>query len=176
MEQKEMLKMGIKSVLMTNGGNIHQYVLIEELIDAFKPITPKLVLTNPTLDDIAKFREKWEKIPVNIIPSDPMVEIIKDHKSINEYCTEAFETATSKGWHDEEREIGTMLALIHSEVSEALEACRKSNEDNFIEELADVCIRVFDLCGKLQIDLEGAIEAKMLRNKKREYKHGGKAF
>ncbi len=95
---------------------------------------------------------------------------------INQLCQKAFEIAKSKGWHDEERETGTQLALIHSEVSEALEADRKGDSENFVEELADVCIRVFDLCGSKGIDLEKAILDKMERNKSRSYKHGGKAY
>ncbi|MEK4148943.1 MazG nucleotide pyrophosphohydrolase domain-containing protein [Robertmurraya sp. FSL W8-0741] len=95
---------------------------------------------------------------------------------INELCQEAYETAKSKGWHDEERETGTLLALIHSEVSEALEADRKGDSENFIEELADVCIRIFDLCGSKNLDLETAINKKMLKNKGRSFKHGGKAY
>lgn len=95
---------------------------------------------------------------------------------INNLCKEAYETAKSKGWHDEPREMGTILALIHSEVSEALEADRKGNTDNFVEELADVCIRIFDLCGFMGIDLESAISKKMEYNKTRTYKHGGKAY
>lgn len=95
---------------------------------------------------------------------------------INELCKEAFKTAKSKGWHDEPREMGTLLALIHAEVSEALEADRKRDADNFVEELADVCIRVFDLCGWMNLDLEKAIREKMEYNKTRSYKHGGKAY
>jgi NTP pyrophosphatase (non-canonical NTP hydrolase) len=95
---------------------------------------------------------------------------------INHLCKEAYAIATSKGWHDEPRETGTLLALIHSEVSEALEADRKGDVENFAEELADVCIRIFDLCGSKGIDLEKAIFEKMERNKGRTYKHGGKAY
>lgn len=95
---------------------------------------------------------------------------------INDLCNQAFETAKSKGWHDEPHEMGTVLALIHAEVSEALEADRKHDHDNFVEELADVCIRIFDLCGSMNIDLEKAIKQKMEYNKSRTYKHGGKAY
>lgn len=98
------------------------------------------------------------------------------NKPINLLCAEAFNIAKSKGWHDEPRETGTLLALIHSEVSEALEADRKGNQENFEEELADVCIRIFDLCGSKNIDLEDAIYTKMERNKGRSYKHGNKAY
>jgi NTP pyrophosphatase (non-canonical NTP hydrolase) len=100
----------------------------------------------------------------------------KKFMSINDLCKEAFETAMSKGWHDEPKEMGTKLALIHSEVSEALEADRKGDAENFAEELADVCIRTFDLCGSMNIDLEKAIKEKMAYNKTRPYKHGGKAY
>ncbi|MCV9884721.1 MazG nucleotide pyrophosphohydrolase domain-containing protein [Metabacillus halosaccharovorans] len=95
---------------------------------------------------------------------------------INNLCQKAFETAKEKGWHDQEVETGTLLALIHSEVSEALEADRNGDSENFTEELADVCIRIFDLCGSKGIDLEKAILQKMERNKKRPYRHGGKAY
>lgn len=93
-------------------------------------------------------------------------------KTVNELCREAYEIAKSKGWHDSPREMGTIIALIHSEVSEALEADRKGDYDNFVEELADVCIRIFDLCGSMGIDLNSAIEKKMEINRKRPYKHG----
>lgn len=95
---------------------------------------------------------------------------------INTLCKNAYETAKSKGWHDEPRETGTLLALIHSEVSEALEADRRGDHENFAEELADILIRVFDLCGAKDIDLEKAVIIKMERNKGRSYKHGGKAY
>jgi NTP pyrophosphatase (non-canonical NTP hydrolase) len=95
---------------------------------------------------------------------------------INNLFKEAFMIAKSKGWHDKEPETGTILALIHSELSEALEADRVGDVENFAEELADVCIRVFDLCGSRGIDLEKSISEKMEYNKIRAYKHGGKAY
>lgn len=97
-------------------------------------------------------------------------------KGIAELVDEAYLTAKSKGWHDEPVETGTQLALIHSEVSEALEADRKGWDGNFAEELADVVIRVFDLCGSKGINLEYHILKKMEYNKTRPHKHGGKAY
>jgi NTP pyrophosphatase (non-canonical NTP hydrolase) len=91
---------------------------------------------------------------------------------INDMVKEAHEIATSKGWHDEKRSVAEAIALIHSEVSEALEADRKGDQENFAEELADVVIRIGDLCGELDIDIEIAIRNKMERNKLRPYKHG----
>jgi NTP pyrophosphatase (non-canonical NTP hydrolase) len=95
---------------------------------------------------------------------------------INEMVQQAHEIAKSKGWHDEERSFAEAVVLIHCELSEAIEADRKGEawEENRAEELADVVIRIGDLCGKLQIDLEKAIIEKMEYNKTRPYKHGKK--
>jgi len=71
--------------------------------------------------------------------------------------------------------LATRLMLIVGEVSEAMEALRKKDNDNFNEELADIAIRLFDLCGYMRIDLEREIQLKMQKNKDRPYKHG-KAF
>lgn len=82
------------------------------------------------------------------------------------------------------------LALIHSEVSEALEGYRKNLLDDHLQhrkmfevELADVVIRVFDLAGAEGLDLGGAIEEKLEYNQKREdhklanrMKENGKSF
>lgn len=48
-------------------------------------------------------------------------------------------------------------------------------KSSFEDEIADVAIRLFDLCGGMGIDLEKHIELKMKYNSLRGYKHG-KAF
>ena len=48
-------------------------------------------------------------------------------------------------------------------------------KSTFEDEIADVAIRLFDLCGGMNIDLEKHIELKMKYNSMRGYKHG-KAF
>ena len=58
------------------------------------------------------------------------------------------------------------LALIHSEVSEALEAVRK-DPDHIGEELADVLIRTLELAHMLGIDIGPLTEAKMRQNRVR---------
>ena len=68
--------------------------------------------------------------------------------------------------------ISQFLMLIVSEVSEAQEGLRRGDMDNFREELADVAIRLSDLCGGLGIDLESEIMKKIEKNKNRPYKHG----
>jgi len=67
------------------------------------------------------------------------------------------------------------LALIHSEVSEAMEGDRKNLMDDKLPhipmlhvELADAVIRIADLCGKLEINLEDVILQKLEYNSKRE--------
>jgi NTP pyrophosphatase (non-canonical NTP hydrolase) len=81
---------------------------------------------------------------------------------ISELVQKAHDNAVKKGFWDEPRETGTMLALIHSEVSEALEADRHGDRENFAEELADTVIRICDLCGGMEIDLEKAIVGRWL--------------
>jgi NTP pyrophosphatase (non-canonical NTP hydrolase) len=116
---------------------------------------------------------------------------------INEMVSKAHEAARSKGWWDQygelfgdqynlsPDEIAAKLCLIHSEVSEALEAVRGDAMDLYEEngkpeglpaELADVLIRIGDLCGALGIDLEEAVSAKMAYNLTRTHRHGGKAL
>lgn len=71
------------------------------------------------------------------------------------------------------------LSLVHSEVSEVLEALRKAHgNDKVTEEFADIFIRCLDLYGTLvdadlaAPDLYGVMRAKMEFNKTRPPKHG----
>lgn len=85
--------------------------------------------------------------------------------------------AKEKGWWDDVRNDGELIALMHSELSEALEAMRNhAKEEDIAEELADCCIRIFDYCGARGIDLQKAITRKIRKNRKRPYKHGNKKF
>ena len=93
--------------------------------------------------------------------------------NISEMVKLAHDNAREKGFWDQPREVGTMLALIHSEVSEALEAHRNdAKPEEFAEELADILIRIGDLAGGMGVDLESAVIEKMARNSQRSYKHG----
>jgi NTP pyrophosphatase (non-canonical NTP hydrolase) len=93
-------------------------------------------------------------------------------------------TAKDKGWWDEERNDGEIIALMHSELSEALEALRHGNppDDHIPDftgveaELADVVIRIMDYADARGFRVAEAIEAKMAFNDSRARKHGGKAF
>jgi len=80
--------------------------------------------------------------------------------------------AKKKGFWDKKRNLGEMLMLVVTEIGEAMESYRVSDKENFNEEIADAFIRLFDLCGGLDIDIEKEILKKMEKNKKRPYKHG----
>lgn len=73
------------------------------------------------------------------------------------------------------RNIGEMLCLIHSEISEAMEGARKGLMDDKIPdrtmlevELADAVIRIFDMAGGLGLDLGGALAEKLVYNSARQ--------
>lgn len=97
---------------------------------------------------------------------------------------EADQTAKNNGFQDGERNLGEMIALIHSEISEALEALRAHNPPSekipefsgAEEELADAVIRIMNMSAYCKYDIAGAILAKMAYNKTRPHKHGGKKF
>lgn len=94
------------------------------------------------------------------------------------------------GERPERRIVQEKIALIHSEVSEALEGHRKHKQDEHLPhrlslevELADAAIRIFDLAGGMGLDLAGAMAEKLAFNAQRaDHKlanrqaAGGKAF
>jgi NTP pyrophosphatase (non-canonical NTP hydrolase) len=109
--------------------------------------------------------------------------------NLNDLCRDAFETAKSKGFWEGHRAFGELLMLVVSEASEALEDYRHGRRMTEIyhetgtnglpkpcgipTELADIVIRVADICGAYGIDLEAAVAEKMAYNATRPRKHGG---
>ena len=109
--------------------------------------------------------------------------------TIKELCKEIHKNAISKGFW-ETFNMAEKLMLIVSEITEAMEADRKNKrmgsdiknchcfekgayfkrwfledvKDTFEDELADTCIRIFDLAQKMDMDLENHIIAKMRYN------------
>lgn len=123
--------------------------------------------------------------------------------TISEMVKKAHDNAVNHGFWENPPEFGTAVALVHSELSEALEEMRTGNRirpgepvpmvyysgegyvaseptecckkpEGVAVELADAVIRIADLCGFMGIDLEAAIVEKMAYNETRPYKHGKK--
>jgi NTP pyrophosphatase (non-canonical NTP hydrolase) len=93
---------------------------------------------------------------------------------------ECHANARAKGFWDgkDPRTAGpAAIALMHSELSEALEVMRLGMPEPegsaaLAEEFADVLIRVLDYCGAAQLDLGRALIGKMEKNRKRPRMHG----
>lgn len=75
---------------------------------------------------------------------------------------------------DLDRNDGEMIALMHSELSEALEGVRKDKMDDHLPdrksvevEMADCVIRIMDYCGGRGLDLGGAMMDKLIFNQNR---------
>lgn len=101
---------------------------------------------------------------------------------LEEFIRAVSDTATQKGfWGPLEPmdQYVAKLGLMHSEITEILEALRKSQgPDAVTEEFADLLIRSFDLFEKLadsglaNPDLEGILLKKAEKNAQRPRKHG----
>lgn len=97
---------------------------------------------------------------------------------LNAMRDEAYATSKSKGWYEKGRgDVPTLLALVHSEISEALEAWRETGDEGIqgveiahsvapwapgqkpegvAAELADVVIRIGDMAGAYELDLNAS--------------------
>lgn len=112
--------------------------------------------------------------------------------SIKRWQEEVYKTAEENGWHPQGEDIDHVtiiawLALVVTEVSEAIECVRKNNMETkinddsgkiegFGSEMADIVIRTLDIAETLGINLEDEITKKNLYNKVRPFRHEGKRF
>lgn len=105
---------------------------------------------------------------------------------INDLVNEIHNIAKDKGWYNPAKTSLEVHMLIVSEIAEATEHCRNSNQPFFIDkngkpdgeavELVDAVIRIMDYFGYKEWNLEQTIEAKMEYNKTRSYRHGNKKY
>ena len=122
---------------------------------------------------------------------------------MNELRDLIYKNAKDKGFWDQERNIGEALMLIVTELAEALETHRSMGQiklvdemvkksmnempdeefkehfavmvkDSFQDEMADSIIRILDLCGGFDIDIDWHIKSKMRYNATRARLHGKK--
>lgn len=106
---------------------------------------------------------------------------------LNELAAEIHQTARAKGFYDNENIetegpefpenpslLPEKIALMHSELSEALEAWRDEDKDQVGVEFADTLIRVLDTMYWLGFDIDAIVDKKMAKNKLRPYLHGRK--
>jgi NTP pyrophosphatase (non-canonical NTP hydrolase) len=109
------------------------------------------------------------------------VVLYKDAKDMLNDLARICREANNKWWVDLQtgapltRNKGELIALMHSELSEALEGVRKNIQDEKLPhrkaeevELADLLIRVFDYCGAFGLDIGGAYQEKMAYNATRK--------
>lgn len=102
----------------------------------------------------------------------------------NELAKEIYQNAIEHGWWDEPRRFGEIVALCHSELSEALEEYRarrpmvyaddQGKPEGIAVEMADCIIRILDWAGHAGVDMDAIVRLKMDYNKTRSYRHGNK--
>lgn len=136
----------------------------------------------PILDKLKRLSEDISELPA--VVEDGTIEDESKYPYFvdlfNEISEEIYTTSVKNGFWENERNNGEMIALMHSELSEALETLRhptymSEHIPMFTateEELADCIIRIMDMAFGRNYRIAEAILAKLEFNKTRPYKHG----
>jgi len=154
------------------GITLHAYYKVVRV----DPVGDPYVITDHG-NEVAYLKNRFEKVP-NAIEITNLVDLPLKYVCVNELCQMIHASNRKAGWWDQADNplvVPTKLALIHSEVSECLEAHRRNlKDDKFPQydgiavEMADVLIRLFDLAGFLGIPLGTIMAEKEAFNAKRE--------
>jgi len=104
--------------------------------------------------------------------------------TIKDLVEQSYEQAKKSGWLERDVPVPEMIALIHSEASEALECYRNMEPTTWTDghekpqgiasEFADILIRIGHYSGLLGIDLDAEVKRKLEYNATRPHRHGGK--
>ena len=120
---------------------------------------------------------KWHEIPFEMSQNE-----LYAYDGLRAAQALAHKTATDAGWYRDpatgepvKRNFGEVVALMHSELSEALEADRKGLKDDNLPhrdgrevEFADCIIRILDTAAALGLDVAGALIEKNRINQTRK--------
>jgi len=99
--------------------------------------------------------------------------------TLNEYAIEIRKICNNHGfiWDmSNPKDIATCLVLMHSEISEALEALRDNDLKQLKLEIVGLIIRALHLLEMLSTDIDKLLKKEIERNRNRPYKHGRKVF
>lgn len=116
------------------------------------------------------------------VPANMTAEEMAAYQGISSAQKLAYRTAAITGWYNDphtqaplDRNFGEVIGLMHSELSEALEADRKGLMDKKLPhrdgrevEFADCIIRILDTAEALGLDVAGALIEKNRFNQTRE--------
>jgi len=103
--------------------------------------------------------------------------------NINEFAKDVHMNAILHGWWTDDKKFPEIIALCHSELSEALEEYRNDKPMFYVKdgkpegigtELMDCVIRILDYCEYMHIDIEETLRLKNEYNRTRPFRHGGK--
>lgn len=156
---------------------------INQLCYAYRDKSPNCISALRVLEiAIEKYYQQQQKEKEKMMDTTN----VNPAEIINNVAEKCHYNSLSHGFWETDFNFGEKIALMHSELSEALEKHRKTvalgkNDEpdehcpqhgGIAIELADVVIRVFDLAAHMKMNIGGAILDKMEFNKNRPHKHG----
>ncbi|KRM10559.1 hypothetical protein ABTQ33_04570 [Paucilactobacillus suebicus] len=164
----------LKEFFPTDYQQLQQWIL--EYIDSDHP-----TLDIPYICTVATKSEYVNSFcKLNGINFNPDITQSRSELTIRQLQHSAHQVAVDHGWWNEPDEFGTLIALAHSELSEALQADRKNVDPDdphgVPTELADCIIRILDMADYYGWDMQEVLEKKNEVNKHRAFKHGGRKY